>query len=44
MDTPKSLRSHRSQRNLDMVLARAQYFALVLAQLALENAMRTRGD
>ena len=30
VDTPKSLKSYRSQRSLDVVSARAQYFASVL--------------
>ena len=30
VDTPKSLRSHRSQRSSDVVSARARYSALVL--------------
>ena len=30
MDTPKSLRSHHSQRSLDVVSARAQYSTSIL--------------
>ena len=32
VDTPKSLRSHHSQRSSDVVSARVQYFAAVLEQ------------
>ena len=33
VDTPKSLRSHRSQRSSDMVSARTQYSASVLERV-----------
>ena len=33
VDTPKSLRSHRSQKSSDMVSARTRYFASVLEQV-----------
>ena len=34
VDTPKSLRSHHSQRSLDVVSANVRYFASVLEWVA----------